>query len=90
VATGSTVSRFDIEVPPTVATLDEGHSLRVTITTSDTPHLMPSPAQLSQLAGGIYEIQRNATAASFVNVPMAPADDLSTPCKICEGHELED
>lgn len=86
VPTGGEVSRFDIEIPPTVATLEPGHRLRITITTSDSPHLMPTPAQLAQLAGGIYGVQRNAAAASFVNVPLAPADDLSTPCRVCEGH----
>ena len=86
VPTGGQVSRFDIEIPPTVATLEEGHSLRVTITTSDSPHLMPTPDQLGRLAGGVYGIQRNTGAASFVNVPLAPADDVSTPCRVCEGH----
>jgi len=89
VPTGGEVSRFDIEIPPTVATLAEGHSLRLTLTTSDTPHLMPTPNQLANLAGGVYGVQRHAAAASVVNVPMAAADDISTPCKICEGHELE-
>jgi putative CocE/NonD family hydrolase len=67
------VTRFDIEVFPTFARLGAGHRLRLTLTTSDTPHLGPTPAQLAALAGGVYAVQRTAMFASFLEVPMAPA-----------------
>jgi putative CocE/NonD family hydrolase len=67
------VTRFDIEVFPVVDELLAGHRLRLTLTTSDTPHLLPLAGQLSHLVGGIYQIQRNAGAASFLEVPLADA-----------------
>ena len=72
VPTGA-VTRFDIEVFPTFARLAAGHRLRLTLTTSDTPHLGPTPAQLAGLAGGVYAVQRTGVYASFLEVPMAPA-----------------
>ncbi len=80
---GGQVSRFDIEVFPVFTTLAPGHRLRVTITTSDTPHLLPSPTQFAGLLGGVYDVQRNAGHASFINLPLAPAERLSVPCRIC-------
>ncbi|MGH9041326.1 MAG: CocE/NonD family hydrolase, partial [Acidimicrobiia bacterium] len=77
------VTRYDIEVPPVFSTIPAGHRLRLTITTSDFPHLLPTPAQLVNLAGGIYGVQRHATAASFVNLPLAPAGAFPTGCAIC-------
>src|SRR6478609_293060 len=68
----SKVTRFDVEVFPTFAKIAKGHSLRVTLTTSDTPHLGFTPDQLQNLAGGVYQVQRNAGAASFVEIPTAP------------------
>ena len=76
------VTRFDVEVPPTFATLAAGHRLRLTLTTSDTPHLLPTPKQAAALAGGIYEVQRNAEAASYLEVPMARPSAFRD-CAIC-------
>jgi predicted acyl esterase len=64
------VTRYDIEVFPTYSTLAAGHRLRVTLDTTDFPHLMPTPMQLSRLAGGTYQVQRTATAPSSVTVPL--------------------
>ena len=77
------VTRYDIEVPPVFATIPAGHRLRVTLTTSDFPHLLPTPGQLANLVGGVYEVQRTPAAASFVNLPLAPAGAFPTPCAIC-------
>jgi putative CocE/NonD family hydrolase len=67
------VERYDIEVFPTFAYIAPGHRLRVTLTTSDTPHLVPTPRQLPNLVGGYYQVQRNAVYASYVNLPLADA-----------------
>jgi hypothetical protein len=56
--------------------------LRLTLTTSDTPHLLPSPGQAANLAGGIYMVQRNADAASYLEVPVARPDAFE-PCTLC-------
>lgn len=77
------VTRFDVEVFPTVAQLARGHRLRVTIATADTPHVLPTPGQLAGLVGGVYRVQRNASAASSIQVPLAPADAFGVACEIC-------
>src|SRR5205814_1821153 len=43
----------------------------LTLTTSDTPHLLPIPAQAANLAGGVYQVQRNRAAASYLELPLA-------------------
>jgi uncharacterized protein len=77
------VTRFDVEVFPTFARIAKGHSLRLTLTTSDTPHLGFTPDQLQNLAGGVYEVQRNASAASLLELPTAPASAFTKPCTLC-------
>ena len=72
------LTRYDIEVFPTFAELAAGHRLRLTLTTSDSPHLLPIPQQAANLAGGIYEVQRHAGAASFIELPLAIATLPST------------
>jgi predicted acyl esterase len=66
------VTRYDIEIFPTFATITRGHSLRITISTSDAPHLLPSLPQLAKLAGGVYTIDRAGADASSVEVPLQP------------------
>jgi putative CocE/NonD family hydrolase len=63
-------TRFDIEIRPTFAELAAGHRLRLTLSTSDLPALLPSAQQQTQLAGGVYRVQR---ASSFLEVSSAPA-----------------
>ena len=70
------VTRYDIEVFPTVDTLQPGHSLRVTIATSDFPHAFPNSVQAPNLVGGVYGLQHSAAYPSSVELPMMPA---STP-----------
>jgi putative CocE/NonD family hydrolase len=77
------VTRFDIEVFPTFGKIAAGHSLRLTLTTSDTPHLGFTPDQLQNLAGGVYQVQRRAAAASFVELPLASPDAFGQTCAIC-------
>ena len=76
------LTRFDVEVFPTFAQLAPGHRLRLTLTTSDTPHLLPAAARAQYLPGGIYQVQRNAAAASFLEVPLAPATAFRK-CAVC-------
>jgi putative CocE/NonD family hydrolase len=77
------VTKFDIEIFPTMAELAAGHRLRLTLTTSDTPHLLPSAAQAAPLVGGVYQVQRNAGAASYLEVPLARPDSFR-PCDLCK------
>ncbi|WP_159437328.1 CocE/NonD family hydrolase [Alicyclobacillus vulcanalis] len=71
------VEEFDIEVFPTFDYVAPGHRIRVTITTSDVPHLIPTLPQSANLVGGVYQIERNSAYASYVNLPIAPADAFS-------------
>jgi len=75
-----TLTRQDIEVFPTFALIPAGWRLRVTLTTAETPHLLATVAQLPALVGGLYQIQRHDGAASFLNVPLAPASAYDAPC----------
>jgi putative CocE/NonD family hydrolase len=62
------VTRYEIEIFPTLATIAKGDRLRVTLSTSDTPHLTPLPGQLVNLVGGLYTIKYGGTAPSSLNV----------------------
>ncbi len=74
------VTRYDIAVFPTFAAIPAGWRLRVTLTTADTPHLEPSAAQTPHLVGGVYQVERNAAAASYLNVALVPPSAFSAPC----------
>lgn len=67
------LTRYDIEIFPTYATIAPGHSLRITLATNDAPHLLPSAAQAAKLAGGVYTISRGGGSASALEVPLQPA-----------------
>jgi putative CocE/NonD family hydrolase len=64
------VTKYQIEVFPTYSTIAPGHRVRVTVQTTDFPHLMPTPPQLLKLLGGTYQVQRTATAPSSVTLPL--------------------
>jgi predicted acyl esterase len=64
------VTEYQIQIFPTLATIAKGNRLRLTLSTTDAPHLTPLPKQLPQLAGGIYSIQRSPRSASSLTVDM--------------------
>ena len=66
--TPGAVTKYEIQIFPTLATIAAGDRLRLTLSTTDTPHLAPLPGQLPELAGGIYTINRSATAPSSVTI----------------------
>ncbi len=74
------ITRQDIQIFPTFAAIPAKWRLRVTITTSETPHLFPTATQLPRLLGGIYNIERHAGQASMLNVPLAPASAFTISC----------
>ena len=59
-----TMTEYQIQVFPTLATIASGDRLRLTLSTADTPHLTPLPPQLPSLVGGVYTIGRSAAAPS--------------------------
>lgn len=74
------VTRYDLQVFPTFAEVPAGWRVRVTITTSDTPYLAPTLTQLPGLVGGVYDVQRHAGAASYVNLPLEPLGAFPMSC----------
>jgi predicted acyl esterase len=64
------VTKYQIEVFPTYSTIAPGHRIRVTIQTTDAPHLTPTPSQLLKLLGGSYQVQRTTTAPSSITLPL--------------------
>lgn len=71
------VTRFDIEIRPTFAQVSQGHRLRLTLTTSDLPTLIPNAPDAANLTGGVYQVQRNRAGASHVELLSAPAAQLT-------------
>jgi uncharacterized protein len=61
-----TMTEYQIQIFPTLATVAAGDSLRLTLSTADTPHLTPLPPELPNLVGGVYTIVRSADAPSSV------------------------
>ncbi|MCF8564201.1 CocE/NonD family hydrolase [Alicyclobacillus tolerans] len=72
------ITCYDIEVFPTFEEVHPGHRLRITITTSDTPHLTPTLVQTQQLAGGVYRIERTSPFPSHVNFTLASPSDFAS------------
>ena len=66
------MTRYDVEIFPTYATIAAGHSIRVTISTADSPHLSATAPELSNLAGGTYALQRTPNNASYVELDLQP------------------
>lgn len=64
------VTEYRVEVFPTYSTIAAGHRIRVTIETTDFPHLLPTPPELAKLLGGVYQVQRTAAAPSSVTLPL--------------------
>jgi hypothetical protein len=67
------VTRYDVEVFPTLDTLEPGHRLRVTIATSDFPHALPNAVQAPNLVGGVYALEHSAPYPSSVELPLVSA-----------------
>jgi len=64
--TPGALTEYQIQVFPTLATIAAGDRLRITLSSTDTPHLTPLPGQLPELAGGVYTISRSASAPSSI------------------------
>ena len=73
------VTRYDVEVFPTFDTLAPGHRLRVTVATSDFPHVLPSATQLPNLIGGVYALEHSAAYRSSVELPLITGGAGSLP-----------
>ena len=59
-----TMTEYQIQIFPTLVTIASGDSLRLSLSTADTPHLTPLPPELPSLVGGVYTIGRTPDAPS--------------------------
>jgi putative CocE/NonD family hydrolase len=70
------LTRYDIEVFPTAALLGPGHRLRLTVTTFDFPHLVPTVPARRNLAGGSYQLHQGGPTPSHLLLPVADPDTV--------------
>ena len=71
------VTRYDVEVFPTAALIGPGHRLRLTVTTYDFPHLVPTKPARRALAGGSYQLHQGGPTPSQLLIPVADPDSFS-------------
>ncbi len=65
------LTRYDIEVFPTAALIEPGHRLRLTLTTYDFPHLVPTRPARRALTGGVYQVRQGGESPSQIVIPLA-------------------
>lgn len=73
------VTRYDLELFPTYATIPAGHFLRLTLSTADPGHLTANAVQLASLVGGSYAIQHDAAAPSALELNLSAGSASSVP-----------
>ncbi|MEA2625748.1 MAG: uncharacterized protein QOD06_1793 [Candidatus Binatota bacterium] len=61
-----------VEIFPTAARVAKGHSLRLSVQPSDSPHQTPSAPKLVDLAGGVLSLYHDAAHPSSVVLPVKP------------------
>jgi len=71
------LTRYDVEIFPTAALLGPGHRLRLTVTTYDFPHLVPTKPARRALAGGSYQLHQGGSAPSHLLIPVADPDSFN-------------
>jgi predicted acyl esterase len=65
------VTEYQIEIFPSLITIPTGDRLRLTLSTTDTPHLIPIPQNLADMVGGIYSINHSAADPSSLSLDLA-------------------
>ena len=65
------LTRYDLEIFPTAASIEPGHRLRLTLTTYDFPHLVPTQPAREALVAGTYRIRQGGDAPSSLLIPLA-------------------
>jgi len=64
------LTEYQIQIFPTLITITPGDYLRLTLSTSDVPHLVATPSDVVNMVGGIYTIDRDAAAPSSLTVDL--------------------
>ena len=77
------VERYDLTMDPAFARVKSGHRLRLSLRTTSS-WAMPFTKDLDDVVG-VYQIQRNQTNASYVNIPFVsgPLPESSTTWGTC-------
>jgi uncharacterized protein len=65
------LTRYDIEIFPTAALIGTDHRLRLTLTTYDFPHLVPTKPARRALIGGSYRLRQGGSTPSHIVIPLA-------------------
>jgi predicted acyl esterase len=68
------LTRYDIELFPTAALIAPNHRLRLTMTTYDFPHLVPTKPARQALLGGVYRVKQGGLTPSHLVIPLADPD----------------
>jgi uncharacterized protein len=71
------LTRYDVEIFPTAALLEPGHRLRLTVTTYDFPHLVPTKPARRALIGGSYQLHQGGPTPSHLLIPVADPNSFS-------------
>jgi uncharacterized protein len=71
------LTRYDLEIFPTAALLGPGHRLRLTVTTYDFPHLVPTKPARRALVGGSYQLYQGGPTPSHLLIPVADPDSFN-------------
>ena len=79
------VTRYDVEIFPTAAVIEPGHRLRLTLTTYDFPHLVPTKPARQALSGGNYRVCQGGDTPSFLLVPLADPRAVSGAAEAATG-----
>ena len=76
------VTRYDIALLANFTRIDPGQRIQLVLTSQPPANfhsqLAPTPQELANLADGVYLVQRNAIAASTVDLPLASPDTFRT------------
>ena len=70
------VTRYDVEIFPTAALIGPDHQLRLTLTTYDFPHLVPTKPARRALTGGSYLVHQGGPTPSHILIPLAEPGTL--------------
>jgi uncharacterized protein len=71
------LTRYDVEIFPTAAMIQPGHRLRLTVTTYDFPHLVPTKPTRRALVGGSYQLHQGGSTPSHLLIPVTDPDSFS-------------
>jgi uncharacterized protein len=71
------LTRYDVEIFPTAALIAPDHQLRLTLTTYDFPHLVPTKPARRALTGGSYLLHQGGATPSHILIPLAEPDTVT-------------